>query len=613
MQQATVNLLADMGVQPATLQTGLHGGHGLDRHHGADRRRSPRRPPARASPNGKTVTITRHRHRQRRRRGRRRRGLHRRRHDLAPGHRPRPPGRYTWTPAGAGPGHDQDARDRRQRQHRDRRAPGRHGQRRRCPCALFGAAGRAGDPGGSDATPRRAGRQVPRRGRRLRHRRALLQGHRQHRHAHRHLWTADGTLLATATFTSETATGWQQVDLRQSPVAITAGHDLRRLVLRAERRTTPRRRLLRRRRRRHRRRCTRLGDGTDGGNGVYGYAGGGAASRRDTYKSRNYWVDVVFTTVEPPDTTAPAVILARPRRGPPACRRPSMPSVTFGEPVQPAIGVVHRSGPPAAPPWPGAPPSTRTGPASRSSPTGSLPAGDDLHGDRDRRQDAAGEPDDALRPNSFTTAKPRPAAAGARAASGPTTPRRRSTPPNDPTRVELGVQVPRRHDGSSPGSGSTRDAATPAPTPARSGPPAGTLLATATFSGETAPAGRGPLLLAGPGHGGHRRMSRRTTRRRLALRRRRRPAPRGRRPAAARHRRRGRRRVTPTARGAFPDQSYNSTNYWVDVVFTLPPDPRPRPSPSTNPGRTTRRAFRRAPPRRSPSARRCSPRHRRSP
>jgi hypothetical protein len=35
------------------------------------------------------------------------------------------------------------------------------------------------------------------------------------------LWTATGTLLATATFTNETASGWQQVNF-SNPVAITA-------------------------------------------------------------------------------------------------------------------------------------------------------------------------------------------------------------------------------------------------------------------------------------------------------------------------------------------------------------------------------------------------------
>src|SRR5262249_23493024 len=37
-----------------------------------------------------------------------------------------------------------------------------------------------------------------------------------------HLWTSSGQLLATATFTSESASGWQQVTF-SSPVAITAG------------------------------------------------------------------------------------------------------------------------------------------------------------------------------------------------------------------------------------------------------------------------------------------------------------------------------------------------------------------------------------------------------
>jgi hypothetical protein len=36
------------------------------------------------------------------------------------------------------------------------------------------------------------------------------------------LWSSTGTLLATATFTNETGSGWQEVDL-SSPVPITAG------------------------------------------------------------------------------------------------------------------------------------------------------------------------------------------------------------------------------------------------------------------------------------------------------------------------------------------------------------------------------------------------------
>ena len=47
------------------------------------------------------------------------------------------------------------------------------------------------------------------------------------------LWSSTGTPLATATFTNETGTGWQQV-LFPSPVPVTANR-LRRLLLRPER------------------------------------------------------------------------------------------------------------------------------------------------------------------------------------------------------------------------------------------------------------------------------------------------------------------------------------------------------------------------------------------
>ena len=48
------------------------------------------------------------------------------------------------------------------------------------------------------------------------------------------LWTSTGQLLASATFTNETASGWQQVNFSQ-PVAITQEHHLRRVLLRAQR------------------------------------------------------------------------------------------------------------------------------------------------------------------------------------------------------------------------------------------------------------------------------------------------------------------------------------------------------------------------------------------
>ena len=66
-----------------------------------------------------------------------------------------------------------------------------------------------------------------------------------------HLWTPTGTLLATATFTGESATGWQQVTFA-TPVADHGEHHVRRVVLRAGRPLLRRRTAVFARRRRQR-------------------------------------------------------------------------------------------------------------------------------------------------------------------------------------------------------------------------------------------------------------------------------------------------------------------------------------------------------------------------
>ena len=50
-----------------------------------------------------------------------------------------------------------------------------------------------------------------------------------------HLWSRGGRLLASVTFDSDTSSGWQEAQL-SSPVTISAGQDLHRVVLRARRR-----------------------------------------------------------------------------------------------------------------------------------------------------------------------------------------------------------------------------------------------------------------------------------------------------------------------------------------------------------------------------------------
>ena len=104
-----------------------------------------------------------------------------------------------------------------------------------------------------------------------------------------HLWSSTGTLLATAIFTGETASGWQQVNF-SSPVAITAN-----TVYVASYYTTG-----------HWSIDTNyfatsgvdnaplhaVANGNGAGNGVYIY-GNGTVFPTSTYLSSNFWVDVV--------------------------------------------------------------------------------------------------------------------------------------------------------------------------------------------------------------------------------------------------------------------------------------------------------------------------------
>jgi hypothetical protein len=104
-----------------------------------------------------------------------------------------------------------------------------------------------------------------------------------------HLWTNTGTLLATATFSGETSSGWQQVTFA-TPVAVTAntsyvasyhtdtGHyaaDQNAFAAQGVVRGP----------------LTALQSGVDGGNGVYSYTN---SFPNGTYNATNYWVDVVF-------------------------------------------------------------------------------------------------------------------------------------------------------------------------------------------------------------------------------------------------------------------------------------------------------------------------------
>ena len=143
-----------------------------------------------------------------------------------------------------------------------------------------------------------------------------------------HLWTRTGTLLASATFTNETATGWQQVQFA-TPVDIAAnttyvasyhapnGNYASNLDYFATAGVdSPPLRALR--------------DGEDGGNGIYRYGPSGTFPT-DIWRSENYWVDVVF---EPGvDATAPTVTAVTPARSATGVAQSANVTARFSEPM----------------------------------------------------------------------------------------------------------------------------------------------------------------------------------------------------------------------------------------------------------------------------------------
>ncbi|MGH7724670.1 MAG: N,N-dimethylformamidase beta subunit family domain-containing protein [Candidatus Eiseniibacteriota bacterium] len=118
------------------------------------------------------------------------------------------------------------------------------------------------------------------------------------------LWTTGGALLESATFTGESASGWQEVAFG-APVAITAGTTYIASVFlpnghyafsgsyfaTSGHDNAP---------------LHALAEGVDGPNGVFLYAPLGGFPTT-TFQSSNYWVDVRFETETGPDETPPSV------------------------------------------------------------------------------------------------------------------------------------------------------------------------------------------------------------------------------------------------------------------------------------------------------------------
>jgi len=144
------------------------------------------------------------------------------------------------------------------------------------------------------------------------------------------LWTNSGSLLANVAFTNETASGWQQASFG-TPVPITANttyvvsyftqsgnYSITRPYFTAEVANAP---------------LHALQDGADGPNGVYRVGNGFPGN---TFEQTNYWVDVVFATVAPPDTTPPAITARAPVPGATEVSPFTNVTASFNEALDPA-------------------------------------------------------------------------------------------------------------------------------------------------------------------------------------------------------------------------------------------------------------------------------------
>ncbi|MEV6492488.1 DUF4082 domain-containing protein [Actinoplanes sp. NPDC051633] len=141
------------------------------------------------------------------------------------------------------------------------------------------------------------------------------------------LWSSTGARLATVTFNSETASGWQTATL-PGPVAVTANttyvasyhtdtgfysstaNGLASAVTRGP--------------------LTALASAANGGNGVYRY--GASDFPSGSYQATNYWVDVVFNTAAA-DTIAPTLAGRSPSAGATGVAAANPVTATFSEPV----------------------------------------------------------------------------------------------------------------------------------------------------------------------------------------------------------------------------------------------------------------------------------------
>jgi hypothetical protein len=324
MQQATVNLLADMSVQPATVQSGLVAASAsTDTTPPTTTVTSPA--PSSLVVSGKAITIA---------------GTAA---DIGgtvagvevstdSGQTWHPATgttswSYVWTPTGSGQ-RTIVARATDDSANIGNPSPGVTVSFGQCPCSIWGGSSTPANPSVNDSAAYELGVRFKSDAN------GFLTGIRFYKGAGNggthvgHLWTNTGTLLGSATFTGETATGWQEADFA-SPIAVAAGTVYvasytdpqghyaadRPFFATAGVDSPP---------------LHALAAGVSGPNGVYA-AGGGFPNQ--SYQSSNYWVDVVLDA-SPADMNPPTVQAVTPAAGATGVAT-SQVTVTFSEAMAP--------------------------------------------------------------------------------------------------------------------------------------------------------------------------------------------------------------------------------------------------------------------------------------
>jgi Domain of unknown function (DUF4082)/Bacterial Ig-like domain/Bacterial Ig domain len=283
------------------------------------------------------------------------------------------------------------------------------------------------------------------------------------------LWTSTGTLLATGTFTNESSQGWEELDF-STPVAITAG-----TTYVASYHTN----------------AWHYADTPGGlasavtsgpltalaGGGAYAYGSAGTFPS-NSFGAPNYWVDVVYST--PSGTFAPVVSSVTPASGSPGNPVTVAPTATFSQTVVPST-VSFTLKNPAGSTVPGSLSFNGADTAATFTPTNPLAADTTYTATVSGAQNAFGTPMSSPYSWSFTTA-----GAQCPCSIWPNTAQPSVASANDPGPVNLGLKFTTDSSGWIAGIRFYKGAANTGTHVGSLWSSTGSLLAQVTFTGESA-------------------------------------------------------------------------------------------------------------------------------